>query len=174
MIADIPEIHADKKTGEILSVYLQSNNLNDLCNIKTSRNNKELVIVNNKQQKKYTLPVKIGEIIDQLNIYKNNDNKRKVIKLNGGTLDIAQNTFIKNNEEQIYLTEKEAAIIKFLYANRNSVISRETLLKAIWGYADNVETHTLETHIYRLRQKIELDPYKPEIIVTSDEGYKVI
>ena len=70
------------------------------------------------------------------------------------------------------LTEKETNILKFLYRAGGKVVPRETLLGEVWGYADTVTTHTLETHIYRLRQKIETEA-TGRIVVTADGGYKL-
>jgi DNA-binding response OmpR family regulator len=75
---------------------------------------------------------------------------------------------------KLRLTEKETAILRFLYRAGQSVISREVLLREVWGYNSNVTTHTLETHIYRLRQKIERDPAKAQLLVTAAGGYKLI
>lgn len=75
---------------------------------------------------------------------------------------------------KIRLTEKETSILKFLYRAGEKVISREVLLHEVWGYNAGVTTHTLETHIYRLRQKIEKDPSNAEILVTETGGYKLV
>lgn len=75
--------------------------------------------------------------------------------------------------EKIRLTEKETAILKFLKRAEGATISREKLLNEVWGYNANVTTHTLETHIYRLRQKIESDPSKAKIILTESGGYSM-
>ena len=72
------------------------------------------------------------------------------------------------------LTEKEASIIKYLYRADQKVVTRETLLQEVWGYNSGVTTHTLETHVYRLRQKIERDPSNAEILVTESGGYKLV
>src|SRR5690606_35251192 len=76
--------------------------------------------------------------------------------------------------QKVRLTEKETAILKFLYRAGEKVISRDVLLHEVWGYNSGVTTHTLETHIYRLRQKIERDPSKAELLVTEAGGYKVV
>lgn len=76
-------------------------------------------------------------------------------------------------DEKIRLTEKETAILKFLKRADGATISREKLLNEVWGYNSNVTTHTLETHIYRLRQKIETDPSKAKIIITESGGYSM-
>jgi DNA-binding response OmpR family regulator len=74
---------------------------------------------------------------------------------------------------QVRLTDKEAAILKFLY-RAGTAIGRETLLGEVWGYNSDVTTHTLETHVYRLRRKIERDPAKAEILVTEPGGYRLL
>jgi len=76
--------------------------------------------------------------------------------------------------KKIRLTEKEAAILKFLYRAGQRVIGRETLLGEVWGYNAGVTTHTLETHVYRLRQKIERNPSQAEILVTEPGGYRLV
>jgi DNA-binding response OmpR family regulator len=76
--------------------------------------------------------------------------------------------------QKIRLTEKETAILKFLYRAGEKVITRDVLLHEVWGYNSGVTTHTLETHIYRLRQKIERDPSKAELLVTEAGGYKLV
>ncbi len=75
---------------------------------------------------------------------------------------------------KIRLTEKETAILRFLYRAGQTPMSRETLLQDVWGYNSGVTTHTLETHIYRLRQKIEKDAANPAILVTEVGGYKLV
>jgi DNA-binding response OmpR family regulator len=75
---------------------------------------------------------------------------------------------------KIRLTEKETAILRFLYRAGQRVIGRDVLLQEVWGYNANVTTHTLETHIYRLRQKIETDPGRAKILVTESGGYKLV
>lgn len=81
---------------------------------------------------------------------------------------------IRDDNKKIRLTEKETAIIKFLYRAGEQVVGRDVLLHDVWGYNAGVTTHTLETHIYRLRQKIERDPGHAEILVTEGGGYKLV
>ncbi len=75
---------------------------------------------------------------------------------------------------KVRLTEKETSILKYLYRAGEKVVSREVLLHEVWGYNAGVTTHTLETHIYRLRQKIEKDPSNAELLVTETGGYKLV
>jgi len=75
--------------------------------------------------------------------------------------------------KRIRLTEKEAAILKFLYRSGTRPVARQTLLNEVWGYNAAVTTHTLETHIYRLRQKIEPDPTNSRLLLTEGGGYRL-
>jgi DNA-binding response OmpR family regulator len=75
---------------------------------------------------------------------------------------------------KLRLTEKEAAILRFLHRAERQSVARETLLREVWGYNANVTTHTLETHIYRLRQKIEDNPAEAQLLVTDGGGYKLL
>ena len=80
----------------------------------------------------------------------------------------------KKTEKKVRLTDKETAIIKFLYFAGDRVVSRDVLLGEVWGYNAGVTTHTLETHIYRLRQKIERKPSNAELLVTEPNGYRLV
>jgi DNA-binding response OmpR family regulator len=75
--------------------------------------------------------------------------------------------------KKIRLTEKETNILKYLHRSGETV-PRETLLHEVWGYNPAVTTHTLETHIYRLRQKIEVDPSRARLLVTESGGYRLM
>ncbi|MEQ8586608.1 MAG: response regulator transcription factor [Thalassobaculaceae bacterium] len=80
----------------------------------------------------------------------------------------------ESRNRKIRLTEKETAILKYLYRSGDRMVKRETLLNEVWGYNAGVTTHTLETHVYRLRQKIEPDPSRAEILVTDTGGYRLV
>jgi DNA-binding response OmpR family regulator len=76
---------------------------------------------------------------------------------------------------KVRLTEKETSILRYLYrVGHQRPVSRETLLQEVWAYNSGVTTHTLETHIYRLRQKIEKDATAPALLVTEASGYKLV
>jgi DNA-binding response OmpR family regulator len=75
---------------------------------------------------------------------------------------------------KVRLTEKETSILRYLYRFGQQPVSRETLLQEVWGYNSGVTTHTLETHIYRLRQKLEKDVATPAILVTEAGGYNLV
>ena len=78
------------------------------------------------------------------------------------------------NDKKVRLTDKETAIIKFLYLAGERVVGRDVLLGEVWGYNAGVTTHTLETHVYRLRQKIERDPSNAVLLVTKPNGYRLV
>lgn len=80
---------------------------------------------------------------------------------------------LESKNKSIRLTEKENDILKFLYQNLKTIVSREILLREVWGYNSKVTTHTLETHIYRLRQKIEIDPANACFLITETGGYRL-
>jgi DNA-binding response OmpR family regulator len=75
--------------------------------------------------------------------------------------------------KKVRLTEKETNILKYLYRAGGKSVSREELLTEVWGYNAGVTTHTLETHVYRLRQKVELDPTNPRLLMTEAGGYRL-
>ena len=79
----------------------------------------------------------------------------------------------ETKKKKIRLTEKETAILKYLYRAGEKAVPRETLLTEVWGYNPEVTTHTLETHVYRLRQKIEKDPAASRLLVTEPGGYRL-
>ena len=80
----------------------------------------------------------------------------------------------EERDVKVRLTEKEVAILKYLYRMGEKVVTREVLLDEVWGYNAEVATHTLETHIYRLRQKFEPDPTNARILVTEAGGYRLV
>jgi DNA-binding response OmpR family regulator len=82
--------------------------------------------------------------------------------------------FVNPNGKKVRLTDKETSILRYLYRAGSKAISRETLLREVWRYNSGVTTHTVETHIYRLRQKIEKDAAVPLILVTESSGYRLV
>lgn len=87
---------------------------------------------------------------------------------------IKKDIYNQRNKEIVKLTEKEVAILKYLYKCRDRVVSKNELLQEVWGYSPEVSTHTIETHIYRLRQKVEHEEdLSAQLILTEDGGYKL-
>jgi DNA-binding response OmpR family regulator len=86
----------------------------------------------------------------------------------------ATKTLETEDGNKVRLTDKETSILKFLYRQGAKTVSRDVLLQEVWGYNNRVTTHTLETHIYRLRQKIERDPSNARLLVTEEGGYRLV
>jgi DNA-binding response OmpR family regulator len=85
----------------------------------------------------------------------------------------AMRLLLDQTQKKIRLTDKEASILRYLYRSGEKPVGREELLREVWGYNANVTTHTLETHIYRLRQKIEPDAQSPKLLITETGGYRL-
>ena len=121
--------------------------------------------------KPFRYPVLLKSIETQLHKFKKSENTQYSI----GKYAFKPNSKIleMNESRSIRLTEKENNILKFLYKNLGNTVSRETLLHEVWGYNSKVTTHTLETHIYRLRQKIEENPSNACFLITESGGYKL-
>ena len=85
----------------------------------------------------------------------------------------AMKLLVTEDEKKVRLTEKETNILKYLYRAGGKPVGREELLHEVWGYNSGVTTHTLETHVYRLRQKIEPDPSNARLLVTESGGYRL-
>lgn len=97
-----------------------------------------------------------------------------VFTIGNYTFKPAAKTLIDEGGSKVRLTEKETSILKYLYRAGEKVVTRDVLLHEVWGYNAGVTTHTLETHIYRLRQKIENDPSNAELLITETGGYKLM
>lgn len=122
--------------------------------------------------KPFKFPVLLARIRAQLRIHEQSEDA--IFQLGPYTFKPAQKMLIDGNDRKIRLTEKETNILKFLYRAGDAVVPRDVLLHEVWGYNAGVTTHTLETHIYRLRQKIEPDPSNARLLVTESGGYRLI
>jgi DNA-binding response OmpR family regulator len=97
-----------------------------------------------------------------------------IFKIGPYTFRPGAKILVNDKGSRLKLTEKETAILRFLYRAGQKVVSRDTLLQEVWGYNSAVTTHTLETHVYRLRQKIEPNPSAARILITEAGGYKLL
>jgi len=121
--------------------------------------------------KPFKFPVLLARIRALLRTHEQSEDA--VFNLGPYTFKPAQKMLITEDEKKIRLTEKETNILKFLHRAPEGVVARDVLLHEVWGYNAGVTTHTLETHIYRLRQKIEPDPGNARLLVTESGGYRL-
>ncbi|MBL8708473.1 MAG: response regulator transcription factor [Rhodospirillaceae bacterium] len=122
-------------------------------------------------------PFRLGELLARLRAHLRQHEHSEDALLAIGPYVFKPNVKMLVDEKankKIRLTEKETAILKYLYRAARQAVSREVLLGEVWGYNAGVTTHTLETHVYRLRQKIEKDPARSQILLTDTGGYKLI
>jgi DNA-binding response OmpR family regulator len=122
--------------------------------------------------KPFRFPVLLARIRAQLRQHEQSEDA--VFQLGPYTFKPAMKLLETEDQKKIRLTEKETNILKFLYRAQSGVVARDVLLYEVWGYNAGVTTHTLETHIYRLRQKIEPDPSNARILVTEPGGYRLV
>lgn len=123
-----------------------------------------------------TKPFRFGVLLARIRAHlrQHEQSEDAIFKVGPYTFKPSAKILLREDNKKVRLTEKETAIIKFLYRAGEQVVSRDVLLHDVWGYNAGVTTHTLETHIYRLRQKIERDPAHAEILVTEGGGYKLV
>jgi len=122
--------------------------------------------------KPFKFAVLLARIRSQLRQHEQSEDA--VFKIGPYTFKPSAKLLMQDDNRKIRLTEKETSILKFLYRAGDQVIGRDVLLHEVWGYNAGVTTHTLETHIYRLRQKIEADPSHAQLLVTEAGGYKLV
>ena len=121
--------------------------------------------------KPFKFPVLLARLRSQLRQHEQSEDA--IFSLGPSTFKPSIKILVTADDKKIRLTEKETNILKFLYRATEQVVPRDILLHEVWGYNASVTTHTLETHIYRLRQKIEPDPGKASILITENGGYRL-
>jgi DNA-binding response OmpR family regulator len=121
--------------------------------------------------KPFKFPVLLARIRAQLRQHEQSEDA--VFNLGPYSFRPALKVLVGEDDSKIRLTEKETNILKFLYRAAVPVVPRDMLLQEVWGYNAAVTTHTLETHIYRLRQKIEPDPANVRLLLTEPGGYRL-
>ena len=121
--------------------------------------------------KPFKFPVFLARIRAQLRTHEQSEDA--IFALGPYTFKPAMKMLIDVKDKKIRLTEKETNILKYLYRAGDGVVARDVLLHEVWGYNAGVTTHTLETHIYRLRQKIEPDPSNARLLLTESGGYRL-
>lgn len=128
-------------------------------------------------QDRFSCPFRLGALLDRVKKHLNEKlpAPEHAIAIGPHTLKPARQRLIHAPDQaELHLTEKERDILLKLSSAAGKTVARQDLLDDVWGYVEGLETHTLETHIYRLRQKIETDPSQPEILLTDEQGYRLI
>ncbi len=154
--------------GQHQGADLKQIKIKSLANMPDSKNDPEY----------FEMPVRVGAVVDHIGKMIRSAKEMEQYPL---SIDLAGYEFLprkdilvnKSNGSETRLTDKERDILLALYHNGKDTMDKKTLLHRVWGFADGVETHTLETHIYRLRRKMEPDPAEPVYVVTLDNGYKL-
>ena len=119
-------------------------------------------------QKPYTF----ATLVSKIRYISNASQQPDIIKMGPYVLNRIQNNLEGGAlKDPVKLTEKERDILIYLHNEKPNEVSKQDLLDKVWGYNPDIETRTLETHIYRLRQKIENDPSHPKFLITKESGY---
>ena len=161
-----------------LSNAITDNKLDFSNSIIVAKSHENLLIDNNKLDKKNILfidkfPVQLDQLIDKINVHliQHQYNFKSKLNIKNYILNINSRTVFKDNKE-LKLTEKEIDIILFLNKNKKPQ-KIDVLQSQIWKYSTDLETHTVETHVYRLRKKIK-DKFNDEnFIISSEKGYLI-
>ncbi len=143
----------------------------------SNKNQPVVIITSDKTTTKFdsnhiiSVPYRAGEVIDRLRKIWTSQYGQAQYAFGPYTLNVKEMALVNHqNSTTTPLTDKELDILRLL-ADLDEPIGKTALLKRLWGFVDTVETHTVETHIYRLRQKIEKDPAEPQYLVTTEGGY---
>jgi DNA-binding response OmpR family regulator len=121
--------------------------------------------------KPFRIPEVLARLRAQLRVY--DESEDAAFNIGPYSFRPSARMLLDVSNKKIRLTGKEAAVLRFLYRADGRPVERQTLLGEVWGYNSAVTTHTLETHIYRLRQKIEADPSKPRLLLTKARSYQL-
>ena len=121
------------------------------------------------------LPVKVNFLVQRIKALIRNFQSRPDHFLLVGSFKLypASRILLSAYGEELKLTDKEVEILRYLHRARGAIVSRDELLANIWGYHESVTTHTIETHIYRLRQKIETNNDEASLLITESGGYRL-
>ena len=170
---DINNYQSEK---ELLNA-LNNNEIDFSSSIIVSKHNNDL-LSNEKLDKRNILiidklPVHLNKLIDKINVHliQHQYNFKSKLNIKNYILNINSRTVFKDNKE-LKLTEKEIEIILFLNKN-NKPQKIDTLQSQIWKYSSDLETHTVETHVYRLRKKIKDKFNDEDFIISSEKGYLI-
>lgn len=168
-------VEPDAQMRDLLARALNDHNINGIDVVQSSSDAEgKSITFNDDQSGTYTIqkPYYLGALLNAIKRLQDHNATDEIIVLGRYTLDIVQNSIsTPHGDKAVKLTEKERDILLLLNSRAPENVSKDVLLDQVWGYGAQIETHTLETHIYRLRQKIEKDSSNPDFLITSDKGY---
>jgi DNA-binding response OmpR family regulator len=143
------------------------------CLVKAAKRPDIVISRNDALIKTFPLPIRAGQLIDTLQKLSETP-AISVLPIGSYFLNLERMSFDNaDGTLRSRLTDKERDILLYLVQKPSKNAERQELLRAVWGYSDQIETHTLETHVYRLRQKIEEDAAAPVILISYEGGYKL-
>lgn len=158
--------------GILLKSALESygfENIDVLQNIEKHKISDSVRILSQETHSCLNKPIRFGSLLQELEELESSEEQE--LSIGKFRLDLVSNVFVGTNGKSVKLTEKERDILVYLAKSATSSASRQELLENIWGYSEQIDTHTLETHIYRLRQKIEDNASEPSYLKTENDGY---
>ena len=178
-------VYFDEKEAEPVDVYVLDDKSEKVAGLRQNHLKAPIILLekaekdndgNAEREAVISKPFSLNDFLNKLrsciNVFENSSDA--YLAFNNYELHPAAKEILnRRNNELIKLTEKEVAVIKYLYKSKDKIVSKNDLLQDVWDYNAEVTTHTIETHIYRLRQKVEHDNPEAQLILTEDGGYKL-
>ena len=178
-------IHREEKKDEAFDLYLLDEQPEKLKDLRREHHKAPVILLSSEGNlaeddnsatiiaKPFALADFLNRLRSSINLFENRSEGYLIF--NAYELHpVAKEILNLRTGEVIKLTEKEVAVIKYLYKAKDKIVSKNDLLQDVWDYNPEVTTHTIETHIYRLRQKVEHDGQGAPLIMTEDGGYKLV
>ncbi|MCC7305366.1 MAG: response regulator transcription factor [Alphaproteobacteria bacterium] len=166
---------SDPDSRQAFERIIKSEGMSAGCTVAPGKTPGAVVIRCREESFSLPKPLRVGAVLAQVHSLLTSKKQQEYVQIGEFTLDTVnyELTDKKRVHPPVRLTEKEGKILVLMAAAKGKLVDRQLLLDSVWGYAKGVETHTLETHIYRLRQKIERDPSEPKILLTEINGYRL-
>lgn len=171
--SDIVIIEPDDNFAPLLESVLESYGFDAIRVVSSLEHTNDGDVVLGEGEDVLQKPISLGRLMQNLHMIIHRDDKSGCVTLGPFSLDRIANILMKGDGKAIKITEKERDILLYLKEKAPATVSRQDLLEQVWGYGENINTHTLETHIYRLRQKIEENASEPDLLKTEADGYRL-
>jgi len=166
-------VEPDPQIAAVLGQAVRRYDLH-FCEVRATPDETKGPVLDLGASERFTRPYRLGALLDHLRWQYHMADGQTVYPL--GPYDfhpLDQSLGARETGRVIHLTHRERDILWALMKSDDGYTEKTELLRAVWGYRDDLETHTLETHIYRLRQKIEADPADPALLLTREHGYQL-